>query len=855
MAYTALVSLDQVLDQILHHDEDDLDRHKVRLLNLHGDILMLLNLHTNITKKAFKFDLEEEIIVAANRAEDIIEYHISNEIRSEFLNHPHKSGGLYSRRYNWARLYQELTFVMFQIDSILIKVKQIKSSSSSSDESEDLMSNHTPDFLSSVLDRKHTVVVGFEQDLIEIKGRLCGEPKSKLQIIPIFGMGGIGKTTLAKYAYDDPLTDHHFDVRVWVTISQNYSKRRILTVLLHAFDPSKKEQFEGMSDAWLEERVHKYLICRRYLIVLDDMWNFDEWDDLRRVFPDVMIGSRIIVTTREFNVASYVDFSRNPHRMHLMDVDQSWSLLKEKVFAHEDEDCSAELERIGMLIAENCRGLPLAIVVIAGVLSKVDRGEKTWANIARNVNEAVNTSGEPFSEILHLSYTHLPHHLRPCFLYMGSFPDDYEINVSRLIKLWAAEEEYVEDLAKRSLILVARNSANGRVKAVKIHDLLRDLCIRQSRDEKFLHVKNELSPHSSEGMQSLRRLSIFTNIWSGFPILYGSSIHTILLFQNGTLNSLRSFQLLRVLDTSSVVLTSYPVEVGELFHLRYLAFTFEYIGKGKFEVPASLSSLQNLQTLIIRHVGLAATTHTSYLPFGIWKMPQLRHLILFDGVLPDLSAETSCGILALEYLQTLTRVKSFRCSKRRLEAMPNLKKLGIFYSFSEIDETGWSKYGLSNLVHLHKLEKLNLYGKSFVALKKLTFSGCGLKWNEMTIVGSLPNLEVLKLKRHACDGFEWKTTEGGFCQLKLLVIDSTDLRVWITERCHFPKLERLVLYDCYKLEKIPFDIGEIPTLQAIEVDLRNSSVVNSAKCIAEEQLESYGNELQIRVLKSRTWRW
>lgn len=123
----------------------------------------------------------------------------------------------------------------------------------------------------------------------------------------------------------------------------------------------------------------------------------------------------------------------------------------------------------------------------------------------------------------------------------------------------------------------------------------------------------------------------------------------------------------------------------------------------------------------------------------------------------------------------------------------------------------------------------------------------------MKIIGSLPNLEVLKLKRHACDGTEWETTEGEFDQLKFLLIDTTDLHLWTTESCTFPRLERISLYDCQNLIEIPCGIGEIPTLQLIEVDIRNSSVVESAESLKEEQ-ESYGNDLEVRLLKSRSWK-
>ncbi|XP_041997365.1 putative late blight resistance protein homolog R1B-13 [Salvia splendens] len=215
-------------------------------------------------------------------------------------------------------------------------------------------------------------------------------------------------------------------------------------------------------------------------------------------------------------------------------------------------------------------------------------------------------------------------------------------------------------------------------------------------------------------------------------------------------------------------------------------------------------------------------------------------------------------------LHTLSRIKDLKCSKRLLELIPNLKKLGIIYSY----EAGWSEHGLDNLVHLHRLEKLSLYAEPYPNLKddlsqniafpltlnKLSLSGCRFPWEDMRMIGVLlPNLQVLKLKRRACYGTEWETTEGEFCQLKVLLVDSTDLLQWITQSSHFPRLERLTLYECDNLREIPCGFGAHPTLDLIEVDISNSTMVESAECIKEEQ-ESYGNELlQVRLLKSRSW--
>ncbi|KAL0402620.1 UNVERIFIED_CONTAM: putative late blight resistance proteinR1A-4 [Sesamum latifolium] len=481
-------------------------------------------------------------------------------------------------------------------------------------------------------------------------------------------------------------------------------------------------------------------------------------DDVRRIFPDDNNGSRIILTTRLQDVAAYADPSSPFHEMHFMDMDQSWNLLRQKVF--KQETCPPELENTGKMIAGSCKGLPLAIIVIAGLLSTVSQTQASWEDIAKKVNSAVTANGEEFAKILSLSYSHLPHHLRPCFLYMGAFPEDHEIRVAKLVKLWVAEgfmkpsasksfeeraEEYLEDLVKRSLVLVTRRKCNGKIKSCSVHDLI-------AEDTGCSEANSDV----------------------------------------------------------------FPAQVLELFHLRYLAFTYGYKAE-------------------------------------IWRMAQLRHVVSFMlDPLPSPCARS----FALENLQTLARVANFKCAKRIGQIFPSLKKLGLIYNR---DRVFWQVYHLHILVHLHQLEKLKICIRSSywgghplweklafpTTLKKLTLSGCVLSQQDMATIGSLPNLHVLKLRRCSFRGGKWETTEGEFPQLNFLHIESENLKHWVTESCHFPNLEHMVLHDCGELGEIPDVIGEIPTLELIEVSSWPKSLLDSALRIKEEQQESGNDFLQV----------
>ncbi|KAL0284407.1 UNVERIFIED_CONTAM: putative late blight resistance proteinR1B-14 [Sesamum angustifolium] len=269
------------------------------------------------------------------------------------------------------------------------------------------------------------VVVGFESDLEEMRTRLTGA-SSKREIVSIVGMGGIGKTTLARQAFDDSYVVYHFDTRAWVTVSQEYSLRQVLIGLLDSANILTEKMYDKREEE-LADCLYKSLIGRRYLIVMDDIWDTEIWDAVRRFFPDDCNGSRVLLTTRLTDVALYADSFSPLHKMQFLKEGASWNLLCKKVFG--GKECPSELEDIGKVIARNCGGLPLAIVVIGGLLSKESRKEEYWRTLADNLSSIVTEDDEQCLEILGLSYNRLPHHLRACFLYMAVFPEDYEIPV------------------------------------------------------------------------------------------------------------------------------------------------------------------------------------------------------------------------------------------------------------------------------------------------------------------------------------------------------------------------------------------------------------------------------------------
>ncbi|KAG8388540.1 hypothetical protein BUALT_Bualt02G0136100 [Buddleja alternifolia] len=361
--------------------------------------------------------------------------------------------------------------------------------------------------------------VGLQDGIIRIRSCLTSY-RNDLGFVFIVGMASIGKTTLAKQVYEDPEILSYFCDRVWVTIGPKCEFEEIMMRILAQLNPEiDQNDLEGVK--YIQDYVSLNLKRRRFLIVLDDIWDQHTWLEFKRFFPDVHNGSRILLTTRQFEVAR--DMTNAIHEMQILNKEDSWDLLRGNLF--QDKLCPPELVKAGKKIAENCEGLPLLIVAVGKHLLKAEITLEYWNYITENGNSVVIDADDELSNILLSSYKHLLPHLKACFLYMAAFPKNYEIPISKLINLWSVEgflepsqfkalEEYLMDcfieLANKNLIMLRyfAFTYNGKLPtSISILWNLQYLIVRQSLRIKSRRAQSYL-PREMWNMKGLRHLQV-----------------------------------------------------------------------------------------------------------------------------------------------------------------------------------------------------------------------------------------------------------------------------------------------------------------------------------------------------------
>ncbi|KAL2530510.1 putative disease resistance RPP13-like protein 1 [Forsythia ovata] len=512
------------------------------------------------------------------------------------------------------------------------------------------------------------VFVGRQNDESKFVEQITGEIDDVFSVLPIVGMGGIGKTTLARRIFNHPHTETHFDERIWVCVSENFDVLTILKSIL----VSLKETSHGDSRQAVMDTLREKLKYKRCLLVLDDLWNEKrgEWDDLKNALMGVNPnrGNVIIVTTRNESVASIVN-PLNWYNLEKLSEDDCWSIIKAKAF--EGGDVPEHFQTIGKAIAQQCRGSPLASNMMGAVL----RGKKIeeWISIQEIGPSNIEGDQNSVIQVLKISFDRLPSStLKECFAYCSIFPKDKVIRREWLIQLWMAQgfltdnqgsdmetegNKFFSILLQSSFLQDPEEDEYGNIECCKMHDLVHDLSSSVSKSKIFTIEKD----HTRDDIPQVRHLTILEESAPEITKEKASYLRTLVSKSNVPCKNLPDFKHLHTLVLREVGIEDFPTSIGKLTHLRCLDVSFNRMRS----LPGSVCKLYNLQTFAI--IG----RFLKQLPEKIQDLTSLRHLYFC----PDEDFPMPPHIRRLSCLQTLQFFNVGDKEGCRIEELGHLKNL------------------------------------------------------------------------------------------------------------------------------------------------------------------------------------
>nr|BAJ99047.1 predicted protein [Hordeum vulgare subsp. vulgare]BAK01164.1 predicted protein [Hordeum vulgare subsp. vulgare] len=481
-----------------------------------------------------------------------------------------------------------------------------------------------------------------------INSQLANDENEQLKVVSIHGSGCLGKTMLAKVLYNK--IGRKFDCRAFIQVSKKPDIKKLLNDMLSQIHRKQPQASQKASDELriTADNIRNYLHGKRYLIIVDDLWDTSAWDVINQVFPKGSQGSRIITTTQieDVALACSCDHPEQVFEMKSLDDGHSRKLFFGRIYGSES-DCPKEFKLISSQIVEICGGLPLATISIASLLANQP---SVSVDLLTHIHDSLvsclssNSTSERTRHVLNLSYNNLPHYLKTCLLYFSMYPVGSIIFKLDLARQWVAEgfiaasegqdtEEvagtYFDELIDRRFIQPVSINFNNEVVSCTVHAVVHDLIVHKSAEENFLVVvdcnrKNLTLSHK------VRRLSLQLGDakYAKIPAnIRKSQVRSLGFFGLAEcMPCIGEFKLVRVLKLQlsglrhgNKDLSIDLSRVSELFHLRYLKIACDVCIK----LPKRMRGLQCLETLDVMD-----TPRGTYVPWDIIYLPRLLHLSL-----------------------------------------------------------------------------------------------------------------------------------------------------------------------------------------------------------------------------------
>ncbi|KAJ0810854.1 putative virus X resistance protein-like, coiled-coil [Helianthus annuus] len=666
-------------------------------------------------------------------------------------------------------------------------------------------------------------ILGRDEEVEMVTRTICNKDIGKydngeIRVYGIWGMGGLGKTTLAQLVYNHERVDQYFDLKCWAYVSENFQVNEIIKKIIESVDKSGCTLTQLDT---LQEDLQNKLRGRKFLIVLDDVWAEEneegKWKTLSGTLSCGTEGSIVVMTTRsERTCRMMAKVGELRHQLGCLSEENSWLLFKKHAFAQgRVGDDVRKLEPIGREIVVKCKGLPLAVKTL-GSLMWSKGSSNDWQRVKDS--NIWNIQENNVLPALKLSYDNLVPHLKRCFSYFCLFPKGHELEKDELILLWVANgfippreetdnlyvigEEFFNCLIWKSLFQVEE----GRC---KMHDLVHDMarhvmkhdclviepaCNEVKIPDEVLHLSSScpdekliLSSEDFEKLTSLR--SIF---------MFGEG-------DEGCISQLFNHMYVRVLHLALPELRTLPESICKLKHLRYLNLSNSRIGV----LPDSIMYLQNLQVLI-----LCYCTRLHNLPESICKLRDLKYLTLLGSgieVLPDglkdmislqrLDINRCYSLRHLPFgigkLTSLRMIPRFPVSKERGAKIRELGDLNLLEGELKIE-------GLKNVGGLNEAKSANLICKTNLSMLVLCWSDEGTIREEGTP-------EMFPYMEEVLEGLEPNPS------LEILAMFNYMGKIispsWMD---NLRNLVEIVFVGCHNCVHIP-PLGRLPSLRVIEL--------------------------------------
>ncbi|ANM61067.1 Disease resistance protein (CC-NBS-LRR class) family [Arabidopsis thaliana] len=673
--------------------------------------------------------------------------------------------------------------------------------------------------------------VGMEANVKKLVGYLV--EKDDYQIVSLTGMGGLGKTTLARQVFNHDVVKDRFDGFAWVSVSQEFTRISVWqTILQNLTSKERKDEIQNMKEADLHDDLFRLLESSKTLIVLDDIWKEEDWDLIKPIFPPKK-GWKVLLTSRTESIAMRGDTTYISFKPKCLSIPDSWTLFQSIAMPRKDTSefkVDEEMENMGKKMIKHCGGLSLAVKVLGGLLA-AKYTLHDWKRLSENIGSHI----------------------------VERTSEDHEIDVEKLHYYWAAEgiserrrydgetirdtgDSYIEELVRRNMVISERDVMTSRFETCRLHDMMREICLFKAKEENFLQIVSNHSPTSNPQTLGASRRFVLHN---------PTTLHVERYKNNPKLRSLvvvyddignrrwmlsgsifTRVKLLRVLDLVQAKFKGgkLPSDIGKLIHLRYLSLKDAKVS----HLPSSLRNLVLLIYLDIR------TDFTDiFVPNVFMGMRELRYLEL-----PRFMHEkTKLELSNLEKLEALENFSTKSSSLEDLRGMVRLRTLVIILSEgTSLQTLSASVCGLRHLENFKIMENagVNRMGEErmvldFTYLKKLTLSiemprlpkiqhlpshltvldlsYCCLEEDPMPILEKLLELKDLSLDYLSFSGRKMVCSAGGFPQLRKLALDEQEeWEEWIVEEGSMSRLHTLSIWSS-TLKELPDGLRFIYSLK------------------------------------------